>query len=512
MDFIKTLNKYNMISPNDKILVAVSGGADSVALLYAFFELKESYSLSLFVCHINHNLRGTDSQEDAGFVNTLCSDLGLPLFSYSANVRSEAEGLSLEEAGRRVRYRYFCEAAQEVGATKIATGHNQNDNAETLVLRLCRGTGLRGLGGIPPTRKIKGKTEEKINDLILIRPLIETDRTAIETYLKDRGVIYRTDASNFDKTFFRNRIRHDIIPLLAQLNPKVVNLLAKSAELLREDEEFIENMCTEILESCLFQKDGDICLKISDLQKASASARKRIIRAALVKINSERIDSERLDPKRLDSEKVNSENGSANNLTNGPANGLINRLNHISQSHISQIESLLTSQTGKETQLPGGIIVWREYECLIFSTNIQDHTFCFDIPLDTEVYIPAIGGYIRAHVQEVIENSSTINNSIKNRPAGNSSDMCTKYFNYDRIRGLLQIRSRRPGDRIALTGYNKKLKKELCDRKIPKNQRDKLPLLALGNDILWIMDSSSRTSANYLPKPGCTVLAVSVLQ
>jgi len=488
MEILKTIQKYHMLSPKDHILVAVSGGADSVALLFGLLELREAFFLTLSVAHINHNLRGNESQKDADFVKSLCKDLDLPLFSYSADVKSVAKsrGLSLEEAARQVRYSYLCKGAKACGAQKIALGHNQNDNGETLLLRLCRGTGLRGLGGIPPLGERDGYK--------IIRPLIETDRDAIEAFVKAKEIPYRTDASNFDRVFSRNRIRHDIIPVLEKISPKATVQLAKSAELLREDEKLLDDLTAGLLEKCLYPagefslkkclSQGEVslpkgCLSqeahfsqiphkenirlhILTLLKTPEAMQKRIIRAALLRLGG---------------------------------------LRDISQTHITQIINLATGQTGKETHLPGGLRARRDYEFLLlfFENSTESKGFCFDIPIDTPVFIPALNRHIRASVKFPCTTSSV-----------NSSEMCTKYFNYDRINGTLQLRTRHFGDRIAIFGVgNKKLKDEFCDRKIPRDLRDTIPLLAIDRDILWII-GQDRVSGAYMPEPNGKVLVVSI--
>jgi len=456
MEFLKTIAKYQMLSPKDHVLVAVSGGADSVALLYGLLELREAFFLTLSVAHINHNLRGDEAQKDADFVKGLCADLDLPLFSYSADVKTEAKnrGLSLEEAARQVRYLFLCEAARDCGALKVALGHNQNDNAETLLLRLCRGTGLRGLGGIPPLGKREG--------IAIIRPLIETHRDAIEAFVKTKKILYRTDASNYDKAFSRNRIRHDIMPILEKINPKATAQLAKSAGLLREDEALLEDLTANLLEACLVQEKQSIRLHIAALLKTPEAMQKRIIRAALLRLGS---------------------------------------LRDFSQTHITQILSLAHHQTGKETHLPGGLRARREYEFLLlsFDNTTVSKGFCFDVPIDTPLFIPEINRHIKASVKLPCITSSVI-----------SSEICTKYFNYGRIKGTLQLRTRRFGDRIAVSGVgNKKLKDEFCDRKIPRDQRDTIPLLAVDSNILWII-GQDRVSGAYMPESGGKVLAVSI--
>jgi len=460
MNFIKTIQKHKMLSHHDHILVAVSGGADSVALLYGLLALREDFFLTISVAHINHNLRGADAQQDADFVKNLCDDLALPFFSYSADVKSEAKsrGLSLEEAARQVRYTFLCKAARSCGAQKIALGHNQNDNAETLLLRLCRGTGLTGLGGIPPIGEREG--------FPLIRPLIETERAAIEAFLDEKHIAHRIDASNFDTAFSRNRVRHDIIPAMQQINPRVVAGLAKSAELLREDEALLDTLAAQLIGKSDQLDEATSRIHIPTLLEAPKAMQQRAIRSALLRLPHE------------------------------------GGLRDISQTHVTQIISLISNQSGsKEIHLPGGLRARREYDfLLLFPRDMtMSNGFCFDIHLDTPVFIPHINGHIRASVKFPCTTPQT-----------NSAEICTKYFNYDKIRGALQWRTRQPGDRIAVAGVgSKKLQDEFCDRKIPRSQRDSIPLLAAGSDILWII-SYDRTSSAYMPEPGCHVLEVSI--
>ena len=452
-----TIQKYQMLSSNDHILVAVSGGADSIALLYCLLELRKSFPLSLSVCHLNHNLRAEESQKDSDFVQELCQTLGLPLFSYSADVL--AKGRSLEEAARHIRYSFLYKAAKKCKANKIALGHNQNDNVETLLLRLCRGTGLSGMCAIPPVREGEGAT--------IIRPLIETSRVEIESYLNQSKIPFRTDVSNFDRAFTRNKIRHDVMPKLQQINPQASSHIARSIERLREDEEILSGLCNKILEDCLSQEGEKLLLHIPSLLNHSKALQKRLIHAALHRFNS---------------------------------------LRNISAAHISQIEHLLYAESGKESHLPFGLCARRQYDHLLILPKkaVKNQAFCHDVPIDKPIYIPSI----RRNVQASILSFEKIPCPIFSL---NVAEMCTKYFNYDKIKGKLQLRSRKPGDRISLAGLGrKKLKDELSDRKIPQEQRDSIPLLAVDSDILWIIHRHNRSSGAYLPEPGCKILAVTV--
>ena len=204
--FLTTIKKYNMIKKGDRIVIGVSGGADSSALLSLMVSLNEEYSLRLVVVHVNHMLRGSLADADESFVENLCDSFNVEFRSKKCDVEkfSNEKGITLEEAGRIIRYDYFYQVASEVQGTKIAVAHNMNDNAETVIMRLARGTGLKGLGGIPPVRDN------------IIRPLIEIDRIEIEKYCLENKIKFRNDHTNFMDIYTRNKIRISILPQLTE--------------------------------------------------------------------------------------------------------------------------------------------------------------------------------------------------------------------------------------------------------------------------------------------------------
>ncbi|MBN1913414.1 MAG: tRNA lysidine(34) synthetase TilS [Candidatus Omnitrophica bacterium] len=219
----KTIKSYGLISKNDKVLVCVSGGADSLALLYLLYALKKEFSLKLYVAHLDHMLR-KDSSKDREFVRGISCKLGLPLISGKVDLGVHAKGAgSLEEAARNARFGFFFKAAKKLKADKIALGHNLDDQAETVLMRVLRGAGLYGLSAILPKRQVKGHW--------LIRPLIETRRKEIEAFLKRKKVTPRIDKTNLEEVFFRNKIRHNLLPILEKTyNPNIRKVLCNMAE------------------------------------------------------------------------------------------------------------------------------------------------------------------------------------------------------------------------------------------------------------------------------------------
>jgi len=232
--FKETIKKYSLIEKGDKILIGVSGGPDSLTLLLKLFDLKPKMNLTLHIVHINHNLR-KDSESDARFVGKWAQELNIPLSLKRLNFKFIERKGSLEEICREERLGFFIKTAKKIKANKIALGHNLDDQAETVLMRLLRGTGLSGLTGISPKRNIRG--------VIFIRPLLETHRWEIEKFLKKRKVKPRIDSTNQEDLFLRNKIRHNLIPLLKkQYNQNIQEGLANLAQSVSYDYEYLDQV------------------------------------------------------------------------------------------------------------------------------------------------------------------------------------------------------------------------------------------------------------------------------
>lgn len=233
----QALTEYNMLNGTDAVAVALSGGADSVSLLLALCELSEELGISVSACHLNHNLRGEESERDMRFCQELCERLGVPLKTASVNVRDLPEKHeSLEECARRVRYEFFAQVRGALGENaKIATAHNADDSAETVLLNLMRGTGLKGLCGVPPVR---GE---------LIRPLIYCTRGEVEQFLAERGERFVTDSTNLSDDYTRNRIRHIILPEMRKINGSLTATMTRMERNLRSDSDFLEQLAENAL-------------------------------------------------------------------------------------------------------------------------------------------------------------------------------------------------------------------------------------------------------------------------
>ena len=248
-DFISKVKsaiaEYDMLNGAERVCAALSGGADSVSLLMALSSLKSGLDIELCACHLNHGLRGADSDSDELFCRELCERTGVPLCAKKIDVSAMVQKHeSVEEAARRARYEFFEEALEQFGGgCVLATAHNANDNAETVLLNLTRGTGLKGLCGIPPVREFGRSGERRV-----IRPLIYCGRGEIEEYLRSVGQGYVTDKTNFSEDYTRNRIRRRVLPELAEINPSIAGGIGRMTRNLREDSEFLEGLADKALE------------------------------------------------------------------------------------------------------------------------------------------------------------------------------------------------------------------------------------------------------------------------
>lgn len=270
------IKKYNMLEKGDCVIVALSGGPDSTALMVVLNLLAQELDLRLIVAHFNHGLRGAESDEDEIFSRDLSTEKGFIFVSGKMDQRKKEKGISPEDFYRRERYNFLSKVAEDYQAQKIALGHNMNDQAETVLLNILRGSGLEGLKGFLPIR-----------DGRFIRPLIETSRQEIISFLNEEGIPYREDSSNENKRYLRNQIRFELIPYLKEkFNPKIVKSLARMAGILRPEDEFIRQCVNNTLKLPFVQRQQNrIILKIADLNKLDSAIRYRLFKILLENFN-----------------------------------------------------------------------------------------------------------------------------------------------------------------------------------------------------------------------------------
>jgi len=266
----KTIEKYNMLELGDKIIVGVSGGPDSIALLAILNLLKEQYNLKLWVVHVNHMFRGEEAKREAEFVVSLAEKWELPCLVFEENVPAliAKEGLSPQEAGHRVRKQIYNEVKLKIGANKLALGHHADDRAETVLLHLIQGTGLDGLAAMPPKHGW------------LIRPLSQVSKKSIITYCQNNDLPYCLDPSNTKTVYLRNKIRHNLIPyLIKEFNPQMVDNLLKLEDIVIEENDYLEKQVQKLLKNSLKEKkQGQLTLDLSQFNHFHPAVQRRIIR------------------------------------------------------------------------------------------------------------------------------------------------------------------------------------------------------------------------------------------
>jgi len=426
----RTINKYDMLENGDHVVVALSGGADSCALLLSLMSLTETYCLKMVVAHFNHGLRHEESDGDEIFCRNLAQKFCLVFVTGKMRHPSIPKGISPEDYFRQERYRFLDKVAEDHGANKIALGHHLHDQAETVLLNILRGSGLDGLKGILPMRDNK-----------YIRPLMEVSRQDIHDFLKDAGVEYREDSSNENKHYLRNHIRRELIPYLKEkYNPKIEKNLARMAEIIRRDDEFINGYVCAILTSPHIQKkQNEVSFSAEYFKTLHASLGYRLIKALL--------------------------------------EALAQGGRGISSSHIQAIVDLaINSSSGKEISLPYCLKAQKEYDRIVIKSERieekQDYEYFMKIP-----------GVIDLKERHVI-----LSTRLGTADEIDFNSINRIYFDGDKIKEPLIIRNRRSGDWFEPLGTrgSQKIKKLFIDRKIPRPERDRIAILADQESVIWI--------------------------
>ena len=442
LDIIK---RYALIEDKDNILIGLSGGPDSMALLFVLLEIKQDIDFNIFVAHVNHGVRGKEALEDERFVEEVAKKLNLPYFSKRVNMNEYAKEnkMSSEEAGRELRYKFFREVLSKIGGGKIAVAHNKNDQAETLLMRFFRGTGLEGLKGM----------EYKKEDII--RPLLGIERREIENYLKERNIDYRIDKTNLEPIYGRNKIRLNFIPYIEEnYNPNIIDTLWRMSEVIALDNDFIESQCKQIYDNVVKGRaNNSIILDGNIFINQHKSIQHRIIRNCLLEINGD--------------------------------------LQGFTYKHISDVVSLFWERrTGKTIHLTNNIVAKTSYDDFIIAKKDEDsfEDFIYQLKLNDYTYVDELGLGFYTKVEPI---------SRVDRARLTDKKEIVAYFDYDKVIGNLYVRNRRNGDKFRPFGMkgNKKIKDYFIDEKIPKDKRDKIPLIVDDENIVWVV--GYRTSEEY---------------
>jgi len=431
-----TIELHKMILPGDTIFVGVSGGADSVALLHLLNRLKEELCFKLYAGHLNHMFRGEEAEGDARLVESLSQQWNIPLVNESFNVPEylRRHNRSTQEGAREVRYLFFEKSAEIIGANRVALGHHADDQAETVLLNLIRGSGTSGLRGIPPVREGR-----------YIRPLLYTRRDQIEFYCKSLGIPYRTDSSNLKTFYLRNRIRLELIPLLEEkYNPAVVKSLNRLAGIARDEDEYLDSVARVAFGDVVkHQEIGKVIISIEKMEYLSTAIKRRVIRTACLELAG--------------------------------FGGLP------TFDHVEAALKLAFSQCRQgKIDLPGGLRLVKKYRFLEIITDKGQCQILFyqhRIQVPGFTAIPEIGRAIAAETLEV---------SRAGDPRQYSYNEAL--LDLDSILGPVFVRKRMDGDSFFPLGMNgkTKLKKFFIDLKVPREHRDAIPIVTCGNDIVWV--------------------------
>ena len=465
LDKVSTyVEKYHMLSAGDIVAAGVSGGADSVCLLFVLSALQKKIPFRLMAVHVNHKIRN-EAGEDAAYVQKLCESLQVPFFLYEKDVEQIArrEGISTEEAGRNIRYEAFREVltkcasakckvpeAETMEKGKIAVAHHKNDRAETVLFHLFRGTGSVGLEGIRPTREDKDGIE-------VIRPLLNVSRTEIEAYLKELQIGWCEDATNGEDDYCRNRIRHNILPYAEeQIASGAVGNICRTADLLQEMNDFAGQEMKKAWQDCAREngtaEEKHICFDCEKFSQYHSFLQKNMLLYAL----------EQLTPHRKDMRAV----------------------------HVDYLLSLFQRPGNREISLPYGLIAGREYDSVVIrdgkNTGIQTSaarqpgtSVSVDLPKpgggESEVFLPDGNSVIFS-----IINCEKSINIPQNR--------YTKWFDYDKIEKSLVLRTRQKGDFLTIDDRfsHKSIQDYMVNEKIPRAIREKMLLLCEENHVLWV--------------------------
>ncbi len=434
---LDAIKKNDMIKNGDSIVVGVSGGPDSVCLLHVLWKLRQELNIRIAAVHINHMLRGSESDRDEDYVKSLCRRLEIELQSLCIDINkvSKERNQSLEETGRDERYRHFGIIADNIGANRIAVAHNKNDQAETVLMNIIRGSGLDGLKGMD---YIRGR---------IIRPLLDVERSEIETYCAVNKLNPITDSSNLDNVYSRNKIRLNVIPYIDTLfDCNLVKSIDRMNRLIKDDIDFIDNKIKKMYYTAVLRKESEeVELLLGKIKDMHAAAKRRMIRKAI-------------------------------NEVKGNVKG-------IESKHIENVlEMMDNGRVGCKLCLPG-IKIGRTYDSIKFYKNEKQHdTFNYiaglKIPGNTEI------GDGRHLIEAAIISDFNIS---EHKPVKGSSKV--QFFDYDKLPEGINIRKRKEGDYFKPINSkgSKKLKEFFIDSKIPREIRDSIPLVAKESEIIWIV-------------------------
>ena len=432
----ENIKEYNLIKEGQNVLIGLSGGPDSVMLFYGLIELNKKLNFNFYAAHINHLYRGEDADKDEEFVRQLCGKFNIKLYvkRQNASILAKEKKITEEEAGREIRYGFFNKILKEIGNGIISTAHNKNDQAETLLQRIIRGTGVEGLMGM------------NYKDKDIIRPLLNVNKKEIINYLKINNLDYCIDKTNMQAIYGRNKIRLELIPYIEKkFNKNFQDTLFRMSENMKDDYKIINQEAEKKILQCLISKDkAKITLDIDSLKKYPKGIRNRILRNSIEDIKGNKVDVER--------------------------------------KHIDYLDGfMLKKETGKSIDLGDKVVGEISYGKLIIRNKDKIKDYVYNLEK----------GFVFI---EEINKKIIINHDGNNKISKNNNSIS---IDSDKVKGQLKVRNRKNGDKFQPLGMkgNKKVKDYFIDKKIPVRLRDKIPLICDDENIIWIV--GYRMNHNY---------------
>ncbi len=430
---LDTINTHNLIENGDKIILGISGGPDSVCLLHILNRLKETFDIKIYAAHLNHQIRGLEAQKDALYVAKLCEEMGVKYFVRSIDVPKycEENKVSIEDGARTLRYELFYEIMQKTNANKIAIAHNMNDQAETILMHIMRGTGLQGLRGI-----------EYIRDNVIIRPILDIERSEIEDYCEKYNLNPRIDKTNLDPIYTRNKVRLKLIPYMQEnFNSNVIKSIVRMSSSLRNDSDYIEENALMKFEEICTVLDESVEIPVDLFVNLHNAIKYRIIRYAIKYI--------------------------------------LGDTNFIDQRHLLDIIELESEKkVGKKLNIPRGLFVYRKKNSIIITAKeliTKEIDFSYNVPRN---------GFVKIKELDILVETETM--SIEKYNLVKQENKKNRWFDISKLDGDIIVRSRQSGDKINLSIGNKKLKSLFIDMKIPKEERCKIPILVNNQEVMCV--------------------------
>ncbi|HEX9074712.1 MAG TPA: tRNA lysidine(34) synthetase TilS, partial [Anaerolineae bacterium] len=440
----ETIRRHALFSPGDTVVVAVSGGPDSLALLHVLRSLQGELGIALHVAHLNHKLRGAEADADAEFVAWLASEWHLPATIQARDVAALAheQRLSLEEAARQARYGFLAEVAARVGARSIAVAHNADDQVETVLMHLLRGAGPAGLRGMKHQSDIGSWMLEIGNwRFKVVRPLLDVTRAEVEAYCLENALAPRLDRSNLDTTLYRNRLRHEVLPYLENLNPNLRQVLRRTARVLADDYDLLQAQVQDAYAQVAQEAEGTIVLSRDQWRALHPSLQRGTLRMAVQRLRS--------------------------------------HLRDIDWTHVEDARRVaLEGETGAAATIPGGLLLVVGYDEITLADQARARRGLpvQDAPmLDVE--------RIELHPPckvDLPESEWSVVAEIAADRCPEVTDRWMACLDWEQAQNSLALRRRRPGDHFepaGLGGHSQSVHKYMIDQKIPRAVRDRLPLL-----------------------------------